>query len=258
MKKLLFIVLGLCLIGKIYATDYTAYSSCVLAWLLDETSGTYSDSSGHSNTGTLGGGTMGNAGKFGNEYTQGNQNTLAYASPSASINNLTKFSIVAWHCHGGWGVNDSILGKMFSGFGTYDYNGALFFQFATNAQAGYARGGGGVSTTVLDHIAVTYDDGGSRTPHIFKNGSEIGYDYSIAATGTALDDSGDSFIIGSVWRIGYCYGSQYDEVAIFNNYLLSSTEINDIMTNGLKPSGGGTTYYIGREIGTGIGKGVLR
>jgi len=235
-KLLLTLLFSLGLLTSGWATDYTQDVNCVGAWLLDETSGTYADSSGEGNTGTVNGGTMGATGVFGKAYDgSSNQNNYVTFGSGASLDDNTVFSYVGWVKYVGTDRgNQPLFGKDQKSLYLFNYNSALQGKVMTNGTVAESRNSAGVSTTQFDHLAMLYDNAGDRKIDLYMNGVEQSYSLEIAATGTLTSDDSSNFILQQGSYAGTAlYGKNlYDEVGCFDD-ILTSTEINDIMDNGL-------------------------
>jgi hypothetical protein len=259
MKRLLLIlamVLAVWAFGNIcYATDYTQDPYCQGAWLFEEGVGvTVEDSSAYCNTGAFQ--NEGNPawstetpGAFSNycaDFDGGND--VVNVGSDSSLDDVNTFTYVAWikpegtpgysigyiFCKGhGSGINKGIRDNDI-GSGDQDQLRAHVDADTTDAATYSPRHA--IADGAWYHLAVTYDDTGDRYLRVYLDGVEV--TESGQAAGIVSGDSGHSLLLGNNATYGfYAFNGKLDEMALFSR-ILSAAEINDIMNNGLKGSGG--------------------
>jgi hypothetical protein len=241
MKKLLLSLL-LFLPGTALATNYTSDSSCQGAWIFGEGSGTtVEDISQNNNNGTLYLSIFNSTNPpkayvsnfvsfydaFGN-VSCGNDNSLNFTS--------SNFTVVCWFKTAKLGTEQFLFSR-----GAYTVDG-YYAEILTNKKVQFLiTGDSGVryaETNAVVH-ALNNDTwyhlacirNGTQPLQLFLNGTEV--TYSTQHNGTDPMPTTKKFNIGAYSSIGYALNNgSIAEMAVFNR-VLSPTEINDIMDNGL-------------------------
>ena len=232
------LLLSLLLSNNCWAENYTQDANCQGAWLLDETSGTALDTSVNNIDATSQDATINQDGQFGRSYDF--SGTTQYVAFGDVIDlSGTTISIVAFvNPDSAAGSNNfrTIIEKGQTSQARENYGLAygvwatsnskkLVFEFKTGTFQS-AVSSADVPTGEWTHVAGTYDGINIRT---WIAGSNDG----VTPASSNLTANADSLTIGansdnSVFE----FDGRIDEVAIFSD-LLTSTEINDIMDNGL-------------------------
>jgi hypothetical protein len=236
-------------------------ANCVAAWTFTEGTGTtVDDVSSNSNTGTFksAGHPEWNNASLPKTYVNwvlDFKNTNAYigiGTSDAFKFDASDFSAVAWvYCDTADGANseDDIIRRQTT---DSNANGTWGFHVgewgASNQKYGISTNDGSwhdmfantqLSLTTWTHIAFSADNDGNvsfffngsadGTPTLVKPGNSSGYFVSIGGYYNGGSTTAEVF------------GGKLGEVAVFNR-LLSSTEINDIMNNGLAGATAATSY----------------
>ena len=250
MKKILLTLLFCLLATRGWCVTYCTDASIGMCYLLDESSGNIADSSGNLNIGVAQGvPTYSQTGKFGTAILI--NATDFRINDGASTTNLKvslPISIVAWvnpanlsSTHDIWGngghinASDKVHGAfMFTnssgdvvcGYGDDTSSSSTGYQIATTNSA--------ISTGSYVHIACVIQ--GASNIQIYINGSSVSVTNSGTGGSIAYDSltagGSDPRVGGDNWG-GANANATIDELAQFSR-LLSSTEINNIMNNGLQ------------------------
>lgn len=237
--SLLFLILML-LCGTAWCVNYTQDGSCEVAYLLNESSGvTVDDASPNARDGTFVPNTpwgyVGATGVFGTAYRLWQSAYIVSTDIDLTSAMTAVFFVNHFYTPSEVGVIQAYVNK-------WDGDAYLIRAHTDNKVYFYGNFNGNVNgvattSTVEDgyyhHIATTYDaSGGSNNQIIYYDGNSQG---TSTQTGN-ITTNNNNLLLGST---GMTEGPTafFDEVAIFNR-ALSSTEINDIMDNGLV---GGTT-----------------
>jgi hypothetical protein len=258
LRKLSLIIIFLLLAIPCYATDYTQDPNCVLAYLFATGSGTsVTDSSTvGTNTGTFKSSghpawssTVPNAHvSFSANYATGDYINGASA---ATLDNISPISFVAWvkptSVSATMDFYDKGSSLQFNSF-YIDPTGVLKFQRKMSGNTlSRTSNGSLIAAGSYQHIAVTWDGTitDSTKVHIYINGTEVAYSAGTNGSGSLGDDSANNFLLG----IGsdastFGYAGLITEVGVFSR-VLTPTEINDIMNNGLKQVSGSSPIYPG-------------
>ena len=251
--------------GVAQATDYTSDANCKVAHTMDIDESPIDDVTSNSNTAALkaaGEPDYTASGKFGGGYSFDNTDDVAtitdftmgngdlsicfYFKVNNTFNTLTADSQALW---GTYENANEMLVAVLAGTDNTQADGILYFK---KEQAGGITPGTrtvySASTTnswtggSWYHVAVTYDiDASSQWDVIlYINGVAESTDTTTHGSAEGLDAIAANFLLGSavVEQAGGAtefFDGVLDEHAIFND-VLTSTEINDIMDNGLKPA----------------------
>ena len=275
-KFILFLLISFCLVGKVWAVDYTADVNCTGAWTMDVDENPIDDVSANSNTGALKGtgepdyatATPPAVYSIG-YYTGDGSDDYVNLGTSDMFIEAKPMSIVAWIYPETLGGNS--LGRIVMKRNSEATNTGISLSIAANYAVDFRVSG----TTTLDHktstgrypqntwthIAVSWD-GTTEADNapLYYNGV-LETSYLIATDGNTLGNTAGqpTYLFNNVAGNRGWDGSE-DEVAFFND-ILTSTEINDIMDNGLvgggAPPAAADTYFMDK-IGRGIGIGFLR
>jgi hypothetical protein len=257
---LIFIIPFTLYVSRGFCVDYTSDANCKMAFPMDVDENPLTDSSGNSNTGALKGvgepdyktATPPKAYSTG-YYNFDGSNDIVTITDSVSLSPSGDFSFVTWVRPETLPTNDYGKGVVNK---NYDLSGAGGFYIAAAYESnnnywesGFAFTGGRGNTIISVnnwyHLGFVYNDAGSpeASAALYLNGV---LEHSITSWYEANLDP-DNMILGN-----YCakFDGDEDEIAFFND-MLTSTEINDIMDNGLvgAAAGGGgfsvdTTYRI--------------
>ena len=240
-----------------FATTYCTDASIGACWLMNDTSGNLADSSGKANTLTswYGTATYSATGQFGTAITL--NNSPFYNSSGTSIQVSLPITLTVWLKPASVTANQVIYSNagMYGG-STGAQNGVwMFLNSSGQVQCGFGDGGGSgsshqqIATTTSSLTNSTYTHvacviQGSSNIQIYFNGSS--QSVSNAGSGGSISYSGGGELYTTIGRDAYGnYSSTmtatYDELAQFDR-ALSSTEISNIMNNGLQSneSAGGT------------------
>lgn len=235
MRVFLFSLILLFINGTAWATDYTVNANCVGAWLLDEASGNTIDSSSGGHDGVVTGATQNVTGKFGKACSFDGNND--YITVSANLIN-NSFSIIFDYYITSWTTNANVLIQDGSGGFSIYFDRANWVPGQSNEiisnwdSAGYVQGTGsdGTSTDAWHNICVMYDVNDDLL-ELYIDGTQID-----TTSETTAHAGNASFTIGTPnadsW---YSIIGSVDDVGVFSDKL-TSTEITDIITNGLKPA----------------------
>ena len=259
-KILLFLMMVLWAQGA-WATTYCTDASISSCWLMDNSSGNLTDSSGNSNTlaSWYGSATYSTTGKFGTSVTLSGSPFYMSGVTETNMKPSLPITIVGWFYPTTVSVQQNLFGNEgylnnvshFSGaFMTLSSSNHVVCGYGDNTannSSGYqiATGTATIAANTWVHIACTIQ--GSSNIQIYVNGSADSAAYS--GSGGAMAYRGNSTGAASDWPVigrdtagAYSsYAGRIDELAQFSR-VLSSTEINNIMNNGLQSAeGGGAT-----------------
>ena len=93
-----------------------------------------------------------------------------------------------------------------------------------------------ISAGSWQHIGMTFTGNiGATAIIIYHAGVEVSYSAGSNGTGAITDFSANAFLIGDSVNGSFSYNGKLTEVGLFDD-VLNSTEINDIMDNGLQPA----------------------
>jgi len=268
MKKIILLIIFLSLCKSGYATDYCD-SDAVGCWYMEDST-TESDESGSgydltvasgktvSTSSTIPSGYSGTS----REFQSANAEFLEGANPDLGGANQD-LSAVAWIRLATDTTNSTMISKYQAysnqrgwliyieddGEGNPTLAGCLSSTATSGNVTCATSGETTLNTNTWYHIAMTYDDAlGSANLKIYINGSNVGSanttagfynnstNFRIGARGGASTATPENFFDGLI-----------DEVAVFDR-ALSSTEINDIMDNGLDGTQGGESPASTRRI----------
>lgn len=143
--------------------------------------------------------------------TQGAMTATAWIRPaSLSVTNDDKHNIL-----GRWDEFDFIWFLGFRGDGS-----AVQLQ-ATVDNSAYARSVFAFAAGGVYHVAVTYDNGGDKTPYLAINGQFAGaYAFQQAHSGSASSDAAKNFSIGGSGNNGaHPWNGQIGEIRLYNRVL---------------------------------------
>ena len=235
--------------GGAAATDYTAYASCMGAWLMTNNGGNESDVSGEGGTLTQSGSIptsstvpSGYSGTS-RDFESGDSDFLTHADNlSTDISGADQpITLTAWIKLESTGSESIIIAKgAYTGtdrqYSLYvDSSNIIRCNIATTDSTSSAAIGATAMSTDWAHVACVYNDTDIR---IYVNGSldSNGTDNPKSYTGGIY--SGDG-----VFRVGSMGGSRFfdgliDEPGVWD-VALSSTDISSIYTNGIDGSKGG-------------------
>lgn len=256
------------------ATDYCADSTLEAGYKMDDASGDLQDCSTNNNdlvaVGTPG--TYAVTGKYDNafDFTQDN-NSGFYAVDIAALDDIPTLTVGAWIAPDTDGNNNAnvcdagaIIGKYDTSFDGWSLclvagAGPVPIQFASNWSGGTVRWqySSGVVTLdgVYQHVAITYNNTSTANdPVMFYNGvSQSVSEVTSPPFGTPDSDVGGELTVG-IESDGSETGDinefdgRIDEVFVFSA-VLNSTQINELMVNGLDGThgsggGGGTRRVV--------------
>ena len=251
-KRLLFGLTVLLLLSlNAHAVDYTADANCEMALLMDVDEDPLTDSSGNGFTGALTG--------------VGSPDYATASPPAAYSTGYYEFDAVNDQVNVAEGVDDNMTDKVtycfwndfddfgiatvFGGYITaknasshnspFHYEGQsadlAFGVQISSTDKEVAYGHTNLSTDTWYHFAGTYD---GSVVTFYINGTSVGT--PIAASGN-MDVNASVLEIGhGAFQNGWKDGAM-DEIALFSR-ALTSTEVNDIMDNGLEGSAAGGGY----------------
>ena len=215
--------------SECFSNDYTQDANCQGAWLLNESSGNALDSSPNGNNLVVTGATQGVAGQFGTAYSfNGIDNYLTGGDLDIAGSSV---SICCWFNMGTANYQTIIVkGKARDAFSYYSNKELLKMRFLDD-NVHYVQSTDNVPLEVLTHYGVTAD--GTNVNFYFDGVSDSGnphsYPYSIALNNYNI-------LVGARYDYEGGYEDEFssvlDEIGLFSR-ALSSTEINDIMDNGL-------------------------
>ena len=236
------------------ATDWCADAGLEAGYYMDEASGNLDDCSSNDNdmvpTATPPG-NYASAGQFGNAFDFTESNDDGFSSTDiAAMTNITTLSVGAWTAPdsdgattGGivnkWDGSDGWQFRLVTGAGPNEFT--LRYQWTGGVGAWQTTTTPVVFTPAWQHLAVTYNAaGGSGVDPVFYYN---GVSQSLTETNTPSlspdDDTGGEPCIGitgdgSGTGTASEFDGDIDEVFVYNGgAVLDSTDINDIMDNGL-------------------------
>jgi hypothetical protein len=226
-------VLCLLITGVFLLMPFYAYAQCtppsdglVGHWKLDETSGTFADSSGNGLTGTQSGGVVyASAGVLG--VAAGFDGINDYIDLGNVLGFTGSFSISAWvYLDNPTASQDHFINKL-GGGGARDwtfYNdfGGPAFIIAIDANNTNSLWGSAFSQQVWTHVAAVYD-AGNRAMHIYQNGLLDVSDTSANVPGS-IYASANGVRIGSRASTGAYYDGRLDDIRVYDR-ALSADEI---------------------------------
>ena len=238
--------------GNVGAYDYTQDANCVGAWLMEVDEDPLTDSSTYGNDADLKGAGEPNydtasppASYSTGYYTWDASNDYANVGDPAELDLTTKASFVSWWMADtlptGGGSSKWFLGKDQNGGRSYDFgirrndgNNHTQLSVQINGSALNETGAGQTDLTGLTgtwyHAGFSVETGDVDTRIYYHNGvAEASgvWATDIASTGTNLHLGARTYGGFQEYWLG-----DLDEIAIFND-VLTSTEINAIMDNGL-------------------------
>ena len=211
--------------GMVWATDYTQEASCMGAWLMDIDEDPITDSSGEGHTGALesaGNPDFTTSGQFGGCYD--------FSSDVISIANVvwgdTTNDIITVLQY----VNADTTASSHRAIWRVAAGGANFAMYHSSTNKlqyydGAFHGSQVVTAPQWYHIAFTQTAQGTDKTELYINGA------SNVTTGDGRDCVTETVQVGGDnWSQDF--DGRIDEFAVFN-VVLTSTQINDIMDNGL-------------------------
>ncbi|MCK5161631.1 MAG: LamG domain-containing protein [Candidatus Aureabacteria bacterium] len=248
MKKiLLFLLINIFLISSAFATDWTSDANCQAAWLMEVDEDPLTDSSGNGLTAAHVGSpthlTASPPDTYSTGYYDMNGSSDAFSVANAGALRFDTntgdpdFSIIWWMAPDV--INDY---KHIFDFtdGTNDgwriliwNNGVLYVSLD---EVDTLSAGSVFSVGVWVHCAGTYDRDGNIT--IYINGVSSGTPQSISGNGMNITTTTLDFGYTGVSQF---FNGDFDEVAMFDK-LVNSTEVNDIIDNGLAGAAAGWTH----------------
>jgi hypothetical protein len=251
MRKILLVLFLLSLSSPALATDWCADANIVACWTFEEGSGTStSDVSSNSYDGTFTGdgepawyntSTAGAWSSWALDF-DGSNDRISIGTADILTENGS-LAIVAW-INPDADQNGAILSRRTTAgsAGTVDFRiqndvtKSLRFRVVGSTSLLRQSVADSISTGVWNHVAVTWD--GSTTASnivLYVNGSEV--TYQTTTNGSALyDNSGGTTKIGNIFDNLVQYNGKMDDLAYFTSGI-DSTDINDIMDNGLVATG---------------------
>jgi hypothetical protein len=240
--------------NKIFHTNYCEDANCQGAWLFTATDynggagTTVVDASANTNTGTFGAGggapTWLTSGlpkaytAYGVSYDGGD---IITCGNDASLDHGTNYSVCSWLYVDSWGTWAVCIGKRddWNGLnwqlGSGDSSTKLRILHRRPSDSAYEYVGNFVLTTgAWFHFAWI----ASGTTYTFY---EDGVDTELGGSASEAGSlTGDVFSLGETNDVSGSYSGDMAETAVFND-ILTSTEINAIMDNGLVGAAGGWT-----------------
>lgn len=242
----------------VYATDWCADGGLEAGYYMDEASGNLDDCSSNNTAMAATGdpGTWNSTGQIAGAFDFAQTNDTGFsAADSAAMTNIRTLSVGAWTAPDTDGDNN----ETFCGGGLIvnKYDGADGWRLCLSNDAAPLEfvfayqwtGGAGKWITTTDpvaltpafqHLAVTYNAGATTNDPIFYyNGVSQALSETNTPATAADDDTGGEPCIGilgdgsGTGTVGE-YDGDIDEVFVYNGgAVLDSTDINDIMDNGL-------------------------
>lgn len=217
-----------------FAINYCNDSNNELCYRLNESSGDAIDESGNSYDGTLNGATQGATGQFGDAYSFATNDWVSIGDRANLDFGTGVICVVFWAKIPAISDNMTVIGKQDTGSGWYIYvndsagDGLTFWNRATSKL--FTESSIQIDDNIYRHFAVIrastnkmYFNGVLQT---LDNETEVGGDVNsagdVAEMGRRnLGGTDDRYLTATL-----------DEMAIFGDEL-TSTEVNDIMDNGL-------------------------
>lgn len=256
MKKLLPLFLSILFCSPAWATNWCADAGLEAGYYMDEASGNLDDCSSNDNAMVATGdpGTWNSTGQIAGAFDFAQTNNTGFSSTDiAAMRNMVTISAGAWtapdtdgdnnssFCDAGW-----IIGKAGTdGWGLCLDNDAApsEFQFFVFWSGGRVNEFTTTDPVNFDpswqHIAVTYDGSSTSNDAVMYYNGVVQSNSGMAPSGSLDDDTDDEPTIGiagdgsGVGSINE-YDGDIDEVFVYDGgAVLTSTQINDIMDNGL-------------------------
>ena len=256
MKKLILFLLILLWVGSAYPVDYSSDVNCQIAYLFKEGSGTtVDDASQNSNTGFFkSDGHPAWSSTVPKTYTSYSVDYSSAAPDwigivdSASLHSTGNMAYVSWvNIDASTSDYQTLFSLRCSNNGAYAIN-ALVDQTQHPYFAIVHTEGGAHQHDITDEDALSLDtwyhyaavwDGTNII--IYINGTNV--KSANVGSGTIRDSAADSYI--GIYYNGVTIFYKLEGSLVENGYFdrtLSSTEVNDIMDNGLKPAAGVTDF----------------
>lgn len=208
----------------------------VLLYHLNAAGTTVIDSSGNGNDGNVIGPTFVTNGKFDGAFSFDGSNDYLNVPSTPSLENLSTLTYAAW-IFPTKGGNREIFSKARS-YHEMRIGGTapgMYLRGCIEASGGFAcstSSNGLIAPNTWQFVAMTYDNGGDRTVHLFVNGAEVTYSSQLTASGSIASDAASTQNIGRRSNGDRYFGGKLDEVAIWNR-ALSSTEIAGLFLGGV-------------------------
>ena len=237
------------------ATDYTADANTEAAYFMNEASGNLDDASSN-NTAMAATGTPGTwnvTGKYGGAFDFTQQNNAGFsAADTAAMTNIRTLSVMAWTAPdtdgdagaaivNKWDGADGWQLKLITGAGPVNFS--LRYQWTGGVGAWTTSTTPVVFDGTFQHLAVTYDAAlTTNDPIFYYNGVSQSLTETNTPATAADDDTGGEPCIGilgdgsGTGTTGE-YDGEIDEVMVYNG-ILTSTQINEIMNNGINGAQG--------------------
>lgn len=212
--------------------DYTQDANCEIAWLMDLNENPLSDASGNSRTGTydsdpaFGNTSNPNANITGYYTLDGNDSFYS----SSSIDCSTTGSYAFWFKNNGT-ANWKPIAGYYNDYYTQiiiqtHSNNSVYCEYSRDGGTGTVVGSSNVQDGEWHHIAITWVAG--NLPILYLDGTSEG-----TGTHNLIDFNGSSNKL-RIGGLASAYGTgDFSQSSLFSD-VLSSTEINDIMDNGLE------------------------
>lgn len=222
---------------QVYAGDTTSLQG---AWLLEESSGSRTDSGPNGNTLTSNGtgGVGSGTGQFGTaaDFESGDSDYLAItdASQTGLDMNGTDYTIMLWYKPESVGITAGLIGKTTS----FNSNGYTIHVDSLNRIQVYIQSSQAQTTAKITsagtwyHLAFVFDNT-ADTVKFYLDGT---LDTTLTGLSGAISDTSADFRIGDTG--GNYADGLIDDVAVFKRQL-SGSEISDIRNNGLSAFIGG-------------------
>lgn len=252
----------------IAATNWCGSANTAGAYKFEETSGSIIDCSTHGNNGSISnstGVTQGVTGKYGKALrgTAGNNEKAAFNN--SAFDNLASISVAVWAYNRTYGSGDgflsdnaSIINKSYRAW-ALNFKATNQLRWSVHYSGGTAQwdtSTGNTTTGAWQHYAVTHVRNTNGKPIFYINGVSQSVSQGNNGDSTIDNDSGlDVTILQNSLDLGEI-DSDLDELIVYSG-ILTSTDVNELMTSGVDGSQGSTSY-VGRGIGRGIGMGILR
>lgn len=250
-KKILLLILFLSFTTLASATDWCSDANCKGCWRLNVNEDPVSDDSGEGHTGSVTGATFIASAKYGGGYSfNGSSQRIDFGNITESEG--AENTVVAWVYNdnitqdhiviGNYGGTSGILlwfDDSAGGSGRTDTYTAFVRESSGNGQS-FVRVEGansaGVATT-WQHVAQTTDCGSTTGLRLYVDGTE---DANSPGNLSTVQDSGSTdagdLQLGESPAGSYDRAGDIDEVALFDD-IKDSTDINDMITNGLNGTG---------------------
>lgn len=219
----------------------SADSGLVAYWSFDENSGqVINDASGNGNSGILGSSASVDSkdpvwavGKIGSclQFDSANDSRAVVNVAQTALDSLKTFTYEAWINPTDWGRYARILSQETAakdgfyiclyGYAWHNY-GASISDINTNYTVD--SDSNSLVLNTWQHIAVTFDDAGDRTLHLFVNGLDAGYVRPPSAVTGALRFNSGPMVIGNSTISNQSFMGKIDEIKVYNR-VLSQAEI---------------------------------